>query len=480
MSIQTSVARLAGQIQTQADLIGQVKDAIAENVNKTNNEVNEQTALIQQIKAALEGKAIEGGTGGGSDSGYDGDLYIQGTATATPASGVSQVSFNNIPKEPDFFVCYVDAFDINTYHRAGVIAYDGEKVYGQEYYTDGDCYYHENTNDASDYYWKYTYSGTTLTIASSSNSKGGYFHNPGTYTLWYAYKDNENGTVAIEKVSTQISEANQTITFGDLKGEPTQWFAIMRGNQDAQTGYGDTITMAFDYGMATMKDASPSSYTLNPGYVQVISYSEEQKDIWIAGVSQPDEGDSAVGWFNTQPYDFIYAYEPPINPVVDTSDANVKADKMLAGYSGYAKGRKVDGSIQLQSKTVTENGIVDPDPGHLLYTVAVNVPVSGSVIKTGTTTSGTIATGLSDVEQFFMYKENLTATGLIHLHYTKEATSRMYASAWSTNNYGTKTITNGTGGVTVSGGTVTISATQAAQGALSSGVTYKWIAVGTE
>ena len=104
----------------------------------------------------------------------------------------------------------------------------------------------------------------------------------------------------------------------------------------------------------------------------------------------------------------------------------------------------------------------------------------GSVVKSGTTTSRTVNTGLSNVDQFFIYKESLTSTGLIHLHYTKEATSRMYASAWSTNNYGTKTITNGTGGVTVSGGTVTISATQATQGALTSNVTYKWIAVGTE
>ena len=113
----------------------------------------------------------------------------------------------------------------------------------------------------------------------------------------------------------------------------------------------------------------------------------------------------------------------------------------------------------------------------------VNVPAGGSsgfVTKSGTTTSATINTGLSDVEQFFIYKESQTATGLIHLHYTKSATSCMYASAWSTDSLGTKTITNGTGGVTVNNGTVTISATQEAQGALSSSVTYKWVAVGTE
>lgn len=98
-------------------------------------------------------------------------------------------------------------------------------------------------------------------------------------------------------------------------------------------------------------------------------------------------------------------------------------------------------------------------------------------VKTGTATGRTIDTGLSDVEQFFLYKESQTSTGLIRLHYSKTGTSRMYASAWST---GSKTITNDTAGVSVSGGTVTVSATQDAQGGLSSNVTYQWIAVGTE
>lgn len=101
-------------------------------------------------------------------------------------------------------------------------------------------------------------------------------------------------------------------------------------------------------------------------------------------------------------------------------------------------------------------------------------------VKTGTATGRTIDTGLSDVEQFFLYKESQTSTGLIRLHYSKTGTSRMYASAWSTGSTGSKTITNDTAGVSVSGGTVTVSATQDAQGGLSSNVTYQWIAVGTE
>lgn len=105
----------------------------------------------------------------------------------------------------------------------------------------------------------------------------------------------------------------------------------------------------------------------------------------------------------------------------------------------------------------------------------------GLVIKSGTTTSRTIDTGLSEIETFFIYKETQTATGLIHLHYIKEGgTSRMYASAWSTNSWGSKTITNGTGGVSVNGGTLTISDTSATSGGLTSNLTYKWVAVGTE
>lgn len=204
--------------------------------------------------------------------------------------------------------------------------------------------------------------------------------------------------------------------------------------------------------------------------------------------------------------------------IMDISDSTVTKDTLVEGSTAYgADGEKLIGAnpykkvetdqevntqatliseikTALEGKAgggtapviktleVTENGTYTAPTGVDGYSpVVVDIPTSaGMVVKSGTTTSRTINTGLSDVEQFFMYKETQTGTGLIRLHYTKDATSRMYASAWSTQNYGTKTITNGTGGVSVSGGTVTISATQATQGALTSGVTYKWIAIGKE
>lgn len=171
---------------------------------------------------------------------------------------------------------------------------------------------------------------------------------------------------------------------------------------------------------------------------------------------------------------------PVIEPLEVTENGTYTASNGVDGFSPVVVNVPIpDGYIKPSGTfPITENGEYDVAQ---YAEVNVNIPSGGGyAIKSGTTTSGTINTGLSNVEQFFMYKESQTGTGLIHLHYTKAATSRMYASAWSTNSWGTKTITNGTGGVSVSGGTVTISATQAAQGALTSGVTYKWVAIGTE
>lgn len=102
----------------------------------------------------------------------------------------------------------------------------------------------------------------------------------------------------------------------------------------------------------------------------------------------------------------------------------------------------------------------------------------GLSVKTGTATNGTIATGLSSIEQFFIYKESISATGLIHLHYSKDGgTSFLYASAWSSS---TKTVKNGTTAATVNGGSITMPSNTATSGGLSSSTTYKWVAVGTE
>lgn len=131
-----------------------------------------------------------------------------------------------------------------------------------------------------------------------------------------------------------------------------------------------------------------------------------------------------------------------------------------------------------------------PDDGEQDGYYYVKVDIGGSssgsstpslVIKTGTTTSATIATGLSSIKEFFIYKESQTSTGLIHLHYSStDGTSYLYASTWSTSTYGAKSITNGTTNATVGGGSITLPSSTASSGGLSSGVTYTWVAIGEE
>ena len=104
---------------------------------------------------------------------------------------------------------------------------------------------------------------------------------------------------------------------------------------------------------------------------------------------------------------------------------------------------------------------------------------SGLAVKSGTTTSTTINTGLSSVSYFVLYKTAVSSTGLIQAIYNGSTTNMTYCSAYSSSTWGTKTYAVGTATPTISGGTITWNITNAAQGGLSASTTYNWIAFGS-
>ena len=457
MSIETSVARVAGQIQNQTDLIAQIKEGLTgaeEYIGMTNDEVDTQTGLIQQIKTALADKAAGGvelptldNPGGAADLRMGKQLIDQegnivtGTALMPGGGGGSDY--------PDGAFAPVSHFtDGKQYALVAVIN-------GVRRYINNTAY---NSN---------TLNATQITIAEDA---GDYVIFSTTPVLFTAVASGDG--FLLQNGSNY------------LHGKPSPG-AVLSVNETQAVWTVDTSeTAGLNEGKYLPKE-DPNSvwlFNYNEGYNWTIKFETANNSFGYDRNGR--DSSNSTGYVSFVLYEQLEGGE--VNPIVDSSDANVTADKMLAGYSGYAKGKKVNGNIELQSKTVTENGTVTPDAGKLLSSVVVNVPTgdtssAGSVIKTGTTTSRTIDTGLSEIEEFFIYKESQTATGLIHLHYSKTGgTSCLYASAWSTSNYGTKTITNATNAPTISGGSITLPSSSATSGGLSSGVTYKWIAIGKE
>ncbi len=103
---------------------------------------------------------------------------------------------------------------------------------------------------------------------------------------------------------------------------------------------------------------------------------------------------------------------------------------------------------------------------------------SGLSMATGTTTSGTIETGLSSIQCVVIYKSSVSATGLVQMVWRSDESKGYYTCCSSYSSY-MKSYTVGTNTAsTVSGGTFTWGGSGTS--GLSSGTTYNWIAFGAE
>ena len=495
MSIETSVARVAGHIQNQTDLIQQVKTALTEteeNIGRTNNEISTQSDIIQQIKTALEDKAAGGGgvelptlenEGSAEDLaqgkqliGADGSV-VTGNVDTVAENDWRSGSHSN-PYYEDYTFFYSHSFAENTLFRKGS-RYDAEVSaldFGEAMPSD----VRAGVKFASKYGIK---TGEALMPGGGFVYPDGAFAPVTNFTAGKQYalvsvvegvsrylNSTSRNTYTMRATEVSIEEHDSYVTFS---ATPSLFTAVASGDgfllQNGSNYLNGTSSGGTTLVLSGTQMVWTAENSANGGFSEKYLEKEDANAVWLINNSggyrwclkhevdnnQSDPeliygfGYDRAGRDNTYSAGFVsvvlYEYvagEGELNPVVDSSDANVTADKMLAGYSGYANGRKVDGNIQskgvatitpstteqyiepgvylegrqtisaiqTETKTVTTNGTVTPSSGKYLTSVTVNVPTGGTstgglVVKSGTTTSATIATGLSSIEEFFIYKE---------------------------------------------------------------------------
>lgn len=200
------------------------------------------------------------GSGGGSN------LQV-GTATTTPSSASSSISFTGLSGEPTSFVVtsMSDLATGSSPWKTASVVYDGTNVIGQVITNTSNA---QVTYDSSGF--SKSYSNGTLTITGTSTN-----FQANQYKLVYTY-GGSSGNIGTDDV--QVGSGATSITFTGLSDEPSYFSCIFKSNFSTSSGYQRVITVVYDgtstYGLAMDSGAKADtnwSYTYNNGSLTISS-----------------------------------------------------------------------------------------------------------------------------------------------------------------------------------------------------------------
>ena len=133
---------------------------------------------------------------------YDGSASNIDSKDVQVGSGATSITFTGLEAEPIYWACiFKGSFGTsNGYQRTICVVNDGSSIYGMEMDSSAKVAQH----------WTASYNNGSLTITSNGTNQGGYFHQPNSYHLTYAYDDTFQSKSATYTPTT--SQQTATIT----------------------------------------------------------------------------------------------------------------------------------------------------------------------------------------------------------------------------------------------------------------------------
>ena len=209
------------------------------------------------------------------------EAFSFNTATCQPASGQTSGTFT-VTDEPVLYLCGLDTtVAFAQYHRVETVMYLDEDVDpAGEGYKSGTNFYTSTIGIINDL--TCTYNNGSLTIATSGANNGGYFHNPGQYTLFYITEDDLSGLqtkTATPSSSQQTITADEGETLGKVIVEPIPSSYVQPTATKGATTY-----------PASTSDQTIASGTYLTGTQTIKGYAVQAKEFTSNGTYTPDNG----------------------------------------------------------------------------------------------------------------------------------------------------------------------------------------------